>query len=301
MLFRKRRREPDPSTMWMKWLVIGVILYAFFAVQRPDTPENPNEMRKALNKAATELKPSNLVNFKDYKEKIFPSYVGNLRIKDITLGNGLPAVCGQEATITYETFLPDGKAFGDSATSEKPLRYVIGEQKVMPVFEQGVIGMQPGGNRSVLAPPNLSYGKEGFVREDAPANMMMRFEISLIELSPALPDPDAYPYRIAQIRGGQGVAKVCGDTVDVHVTVWGMDGKKLFDTHEAGKTPLTLTLGKSEVMVGLEQGVVGMAAGEMRTLVIPPLFQKPLRKDKPDIEIPLPVNQTVLVDVERVQ
>ncbi len=302
MFFRKRHQpEPDPASFGMKWIIIAFVLYGFFTIQRPDTKEEPNPVRKAVNQAADELKPSNFVNFSEYKEKLFPGYVGALRIKDTKLGSGLPVVCGQEATITYDTFLPNNKPFDDSATAEKPLSFVIGEHKVMPIFEQGVIGMQPDGMRSLLAPPNLAYGREGFVREDTPKNELMRFEVTLLGAKPALPDPDKSLYRIAQVRQGVGTVILCGERIKLHVTVWGVDGKKLFSTQDNNAEPLQFTLGASEVIVGLEQGVIGMTMGEQRTLIIPPEFQKPLRKEKPDVEIPLPASQTVLVDVETVQ
>ena len=81
------------------------------------------------------------------------------------------------------------------------------------------------------------------------------------------------------------------------VTVWSVDGKKLFSTKDKGQ-PLTFTPGKSEVFLGLEQGVIGMAAGEMRTLIVPPGFQKAMDGNPPTTDFLLPKDQTVLVDVE---
>jgi hypothetical protein len=75
-----------------------------------------------------------------------------------------------------------------------------------------------------------------------------------------------------------------------------MAGNKLFST--PADKPLTFTPGKSEVFLGLEQGIIGMARGAKRTLVVPPVLQKTLLGNAPTIDFPLPKEQTVLVDVE---
>ncbi len=297
MFFSKREKPPTPS--WLKWLLIGFFLFAVLTHQQKGTPDKPNTFRQTVDSAAKELSPARLINFNEYKEKIFPSYVAALRLKDNELGKGLPAVCGQEATITYQAFL-DEKPMEDSATAEKPLTFVIGEHAVMPVFEQGVIGMQPGGKRSLVAPSNLAYGAKGFARDDVPPNAMARFEVTLLGVSPPLPSPDESPYRIANVGAGGGTPILCGEPIKAHIIVWGTDGKKLYDTREGGKDPIAFTPGKSEVFLGLEQGVIGMVPGATRTLIVPPTFQKLMRGDKPATQIPLPENQTVLVDVESI-
>ncbi|MFO0388717.1 MAG: FKBP-type peptidyl-prolyl cis-trans isomerase [Alphaproteobacteria bacterium] len=302
MFFRKRRRRKQQDASWMKWLLAFFVLYAVFIHQKPAPKNAPDTAGETVEPAKQDLSPTIIAdNLSSYKEKIFPSRAGALRIRDMTLGSGIPAVCGQEVTVTYNTFYSDGKPYTDTAPKDKPSIYIIGEKKMMPVFEHGVIGMQPGGERSVYAPPNYAYGVEGFKREDVPPNTLMRFDISLISTSPALPNPDTSLYRITYVRQGVGIAVICGERIKAHVTVWGMDGKKLFSSKDTNGEPLQFTLGLSEVIVGLEQGVIGMTSGEIRTIIIPPEFQKPLRKDTPDIKIPLPANQTVLVDVERVQ
>jgi FKBP-type peptidyl-prolyl cis-trans isomerase len=58
---------------------------------------------------------------------------------------------------------------------------VIGTDGVMPGWNEGVVGMRPGGSRMLLLPPAMAYGKrqvEGVV----PANAAMMFRIELVSL-----------------------------------------------------------------------------------------------------------------------
>ena len=59
-----------------------------------------------------------------------------------------------------------------------------------------------------------------------------------------------------------------GDAVRVHYTGRLEDGT-VFDT-SAGKEPLEFTIGAGMVMPGFEAAVVGMSAGEAKTVTIPP-------------------------------
>lgn len=59
-----------------------------------------------------------------------------------------------------------------------------------------------------------------------------------------------------------------GDTIRIHYTGSLEDGA-VFDSSEEGR-PLEFTVGEGEVIPGLEEGVVGMAEGETKTIVVPP-------------------------------
>lgn len=297
--FRKKRR-PDPSPPWLKWLVIGFLLFVFATNMHKGTPGNPNPVREAVHHAGEALAPQKLLQYENYKGKVFPQYEATLRVRDAQTGSGAPAVCGQQVKIAYDTFIAD-KPFDDRAGKDAPRAFRIGDGKVMPALEQGVIGMKKGGKRGVFSSSSMAYGNKAFTRPDVAPNTSVRFDIELLDISPALPDTEGSPYRIAVTRSGVGSQLQCGETAKVQVTFWSMDGKKLYSTQDEGKTPISFTPGKSEVLLGLDQGVIGMTRGEIRLLVIPPDFQKTMNGNAPTIEFPLPAKQTVLADVETVQ
>lgn len=278
---RKRKEQPAPP--WMKWLLIVFVLYAVVSNMGKDKPgDKPAPLKSAMNDIESSI------NLSEYKGKIFPDSDVPLRIKELAAGSGNPAICGQDVKIAYASFFPDGKLAEKSASKDTPLAFRIGDGEAMPALEQGVIGMREGGSRSVIASPSMATGM------DTSKSDLVRLDIELLSLSPTLPNFESTPYRIAEVAAGARATVLCGQPVKAKVTVWSTEGKKLF----AAKEPLEFTPGKSETFLGLEQGVIGMRVGGMRTLVVPPTFQKTMHGNKPVVDIPLPKTQTVLVDVE---
>lgn len=78
-------------------------------------------------------------------------------IQDIEPGTGDALVYGATMTVTYTGWLADGTEF-DSGTFTDVL---LEGQGVIDGFGQGVLGMQPGGTRLIVIPPELAYGEEG--------------------------------------------------------------------------------------------------------------------------------------------
>jgi peptidylprolyl isomerase len=58
---------------------------------------------------------------------------------------------------------------------------VIGTDGVMQGWNDGVLGMQPGGARMLLLPPAMAYGDRQ-VEDIIPANAPMMFRIELLRL-----------------------------------------------------------------------------------------------------------------------
>lgn len=78
--------------------------------------------------------------------------------------------------------------------------------------------------------------------------------------------------KIVDLMEGVGDAAQPGDTVLVNYTGWlyqnGMRGNQ-FDS-SIGREPLEVTIGKTPVIKGWTQGLVGMKIGGKRQLIIPP-------------------------------
>ncbi len=272
--FRRRTPLRNPTPPWVKWLVIGVVLYAMLA----NTFQGPNsKVYKAVDKAATELNPEKLVNLAPVlsPEKIAP------QVKEILPGKGNPALCGQEVSLAYEVFSEDGKPTGEKADKENSYRFRIGFSDNKPMLEKFTNGLLSGGKRSVTA-------HDGDKR--------LRYDVTVLAITPVLPDLDSIPLRIFEHTPGGGKPVVCGSAASVRLTVWNVEGKKLYETKE----PILFTPGKSELFIGLEQGTLGMRPGGARTLIVPPVFQKTLLGNKPSLAIPFPKDQAVMVDVETI-
>ena len=71
-------------------------------------------------------------------------------------------------------------------------------------------------------------------------------------------------------EGTPGSTVTAGSTVTVHATgVVVQTGEKFWSTKDPGQQPFTYTAGVGQVITGWDQGLLGMAVGEERMLVIP--------------------------------
>lgn len=83
---------------------------------------------------------------------------------------------GDKVTVHYTGKLANGNVFDTSANRE-PIEFVIGENKLIPGFEEAVINMQPGEKTTITIPSEKAYGphREELVitvdRKDVPANI----------------------------------------------------------------------------------------------------------------------------------
>jgi peptidylprolyl isomerase len=68
------------------------------------------------------------------------------------------AKTGDTVKVHYTGKLDDDTIFDTSADHE-PLEFTIGEGKVIPDFEQAVIGMNPGDTKNIHIPYDKAYGQ----------------------------------------------------------------------------------------------------------------------------------------------
>jgi FKBP-type peptidyl-prolyl cis-trans isomerase FkpA len=102
---------------------------------------------------------------------------------DLRAGTGATAATGRSATVRYSGWLYSTAA-GDNKGKQfdaGTFNFTVG-QGVIPGFTQGVLGMQVGGIRRVVIPPNLGYGSAGSP-PDIPSNATLIFEIELLAIS----------------------------------------------------------------------------------------------------------------------
>jgi peptidylprolyl isomerase len=115
----------------------------------------------------------------------FITLPSGLKYKDLKVGSGAEAQLGATAVIHFVGWLDDkgkrGKEFFNSRKERQPVSFKIGTDKVMQGWNQGVLGMQPGGRRMVRIPPELGYGAKA-VDGVVPAHAHLIFIIELLEL-----------------------------------------------------------------------------------------------------------------------
>jgi peptidylprolyl isomerase len=111
------------------------------------------------------------------KERMTPT---GLRITDITVGNGPEAKAGQTVVVNYRGTLENGKEF-DSSYGRGPFSFPLGAGRVIKGWDEGVAGMQVGGKRKLVIPPDLAYGERG-AGGVIPPNATLVFEVELLEI-----------------------------------------------------------------------------------------------------------------------
>ena len=73
--------------------------------------------------------------------------------KDVVEGTGTPAVYGTTPTVTFTGWLTDGTQFDQGTFS-----FLMGNNRVILGFEDGLLGTKVGGTRLMVIPPNRGYG-----------------------------------------------------------------------------------------------------------------------------------------------
>ncbi|MCY9784946.1 FKBP-type peptidyl-prolyl cis-trans isomerase [Nocardiopsis sp. EMB25] len=86
----------------------------------------------------------------------------DLEITDITIGEGEQAGHGSNVDVHYVGVAHStGEEFDASWNRGQTLGFKLGAGRVIPGWEQGVLGMRVGGRRKLVIPPHLAYGESG--------------------------------------------------------------------------------------------------------------------------------------------
>ena len=103
-----------------------------------------------------------------------------LIIEEINPGIGEVTKVGDTVQVHYTGWLENGDEF-DSSTGGSPLEFTLGAGRVIPGWEEGILGMQKGERRRLIIPPNLAYSTAGF-GDVIPPNATLTFEVELVEI-----------------------------------------------------------------------------------------------------------------------
>jgi peptidylprolyl isomerase len=105
-----------------------------------------------------------------------------LQIEDLAEGTGSTATTGDTVTVHYVgVSYSTGKQFDASWDRGQPFQFQLGAGMVIPGWDEGLVGMKPGGRRELIIPPDLAYGPQGSP-PDIPPNATLIFVIDLEQI-----------------------------------------------------------------------------------------------------------------------
>jgi FKBP-type peptidyl-prolyl cis-trans isomerase FkpA len=105
---------------------------------------------------------------------------GPLVKTDLVVGTGATANSGSSLTVDYSGWIynpasVEGK--GPLFDANSGFIFTLGSGSVIAGWDQGIVGMQVGGKRRLIIPPDLAYGSSG--SGPIPPNATLVFDITL--------------------------------------------------------------------------------------------------------------------------
>jgi FKBP-type peptidyl-prolyl cis-trans isomerase len=101
-----------------------------------------------------------------------------LEITDIRCGRGEPARSGDVVEVHYVGRLAGGPVFDRSGS--RPFTFPLGRGQVIRGWDEGLVGMRPGGSRRLVIPPELAYGAAGYL-DAVPPGATVVYRVTLLE------------------------------------------------------------------------------------------------------------------------
>jgi len=115
--------------------------------------------------------------------------VSKLSIIDEKVGTGKTVKNGSAVSVHYTGWLYDesqenykGKKFDSSHDRLTPLEFYVGQKRVIKGWDEGLLGMKPGGKRTLIIPADKAYGSKGAGRA-IPPNASLVFDIELLKIN----------------------------------------------------------------------------------------------------------------------
>lgn len=106
---------------------------------------------------------------------------------DTQAGSGDAARPGQKVSVHYTGWLYDadaplqhGQKFDSSLDRGQPFTFTVGAGQVIRGWDEGVAGMQVGGKRTLMIPPEYGYGARSI--GPLPANASLVFDVELLKI-----------------------------------------------------------------------------------------------------------------------
>ncbi|TFY50477.1 hypothetical protein EVJ58_g11034, partial [Rhodofomes roseus] len=106
-----------------------------------------------------------------------------VQTSDSVVGAGPPLQSGDKGYIYVDgTVFGQRIAFLNTRGDPSPLQITVGESNFPAGFQRGLIGMQAGGHRTIILPPEAAYGDRGNERLNIPPGAILVFAVHLVTI-----------------------------------------------------------------------------------------------------------------------
>uniref|UniRef100_A0A1J3FUV2 peptidylprolyl isomerase n=1 Tax=Noccaea caerulescens TaxID=107243 RepID=A0A1J3FUV2_NOCCA len=179
--------SPAPVSYQGRRALLGCLLSVGSGILLTDSAEAVSTSRRALR--ASKIPDSE-----------FTTLPNGLKYYDIKVGNGAEAVKGSRVAVHYVakwkgiTFMTSRQGLGVGGGT--PYGFDVGQSEkgnVLKGLDLGVEGMRVGGQRLVIVPPELAYGKKGV--QEIPPNATIELDIELLSIKQS---PFGTPVKIVE-------------------------------------------------------------------------------------------------------
>lgn len=103
---------------------------------------------------------------------------GGLKVQDLLVGAGALVRKGHNVAVKYTLRLENGNVV--DKTKKTPFKFRLGVGECVKGFDLGIAGMRVGGERHLVIPSELGYGRKG-APPDIPANATLYFDVKVMK------------------------------------------------------------------------------------------------------------------------
>ncbi len=140
---------------------------------------NQKMQEEEMAKMAGGEKPLMEKYLADNKITNAPTASGLIYIETVK-GKGALAKAGDEVTVQYKGTTLDGKEFDSSYGRPDPFKFIIGQQQVIPGWDEALQLMAKGGKAKIVLPSSIAYGARG--AGPIPPFSTLVFELELVNI-----------------------------------------------------------------------------------------------------------------------
>ncbi|OGZ65740.1 MAG: peptidylprolyl isomerase [Candidatus Staskawiczbacteria bacterium RIFCSPHIGHO2_02_FULL_33_16] len=105
-----------------------------------------------------------------------------MKVQVLAQGQGPQVKKDDIVTVHYVGTLQDGTKFDSSIDRNAPFSFPVGQGRVIAGWDLAIIGMKVGEKRKLTIPPELGYGKDGFINV-IPPDATLTFEVELLGIN----------------------------------------------------------------------------------------------------------------------